>query len=122
MVCDLIDHNWWATGEDTAPADSAIAMSPAILEATNLLREFMFQKVYLVPPAKAEDSRVRFVIGRLFEHFTREPEAVPEELREIAARRGDEHECAVVDYIAGMTDRYALKIFTSIYVPRTWSA
>lgn len=122
MVCDLIDNNWWATGAGTPPREPVIAMSPPILAATNLLREFMFQKVYLVPPAKDEDSRVRFVIGRLFEHFTRQPEAVPEDLRAIAARRGDEHECAVVDYIAGMTDRYALKIFTSIYVPRTWSA
>jgi dGTPase len=122
MVCDLIDHNWWATGEEAPPAHPVIAMSPAILEATNLLREFMFQRVYLASPAQDESSRVRFVIGQLFEHFMRNPDAVPAELRTISQRRGDEHVCAVVDHIAGMTDRYALKAFTSIYVPRMWSA
>ncbi len=121
MVCDLIDHNWWATGAYAAPDQAIIGMSPGVLEATNLLREFMFQRVYLASPAKDEDSRVRFVIRQLFEHFMRHPEAVPAELREISERRGDEHECAVVDYIAGMTDRYALKVFAAIYVPRTWS-
>jgi dGTPase len=97
-------------------------MSPAILEATNLLREFMFQRVYLASPAQDETSRVSFVIAQLFEHFMRQPDEVPLELRMISRRRGDEHVCAVVDHIAGMTDRYALKVFTATYVPRIWSA
>ena len=122
MVCDLIDHNWWATGEEAPPVHLVIAMSPAILEATNLLREFMFQRVYLASPAQDETSRVSFVIEQLFEHFMRHPDEVPLELRMISRRRGDEHVCAVVDHIAGMTDRYALKVFTAIYVPRIWSA
>ncbi len=121
MVTDLIDHNWWATGESPRPVEPLIAMSAAVLEATNMLREFMFTHVYLVSPAKDEDSRVRFVIEQLFDHFTRFPDEVPADLRAISAARGDEHACAVVDYIAGMTDRYALKIFNAIYVPRTWS-
>lgn len=121
MVCDMIRHNWWATGEDAPPADPIISMSPPILEATNLLREFMFRAVYLASPSKDENSRVRFVIDQLFEHFMHTPETVPADLREISERRGDTHEAAVVDYIAGMTDRYALKVFNAIYVPRTWS-
>ena len=105
MVCDLIDHNWWATGEGDAEGDAVITMSPAIREATNLLREFLFTHVYLASPAKDEDSRVRFVIEQLFDHFMRYPEAVPAELRELSERRGDVHECDVVDYIAGITGR-----------------
>ncbi len=121
MVSDVIENNWWATGEDERPTEAVFGMSPAVLDATNVLREFMFARVYLASPTADQDSRVRFVIERLFEHFTRHPDAVPSELRAIAERRRDSHTCAVVDYIAGMTDRYALKIFNSIYVPRTWS-
>ena len=122
MVRDVIDHNWWATGEGGQPVAGVIMMSPAVLDATNALRDFMFARIYLAPPVMNEDSRVHFVIERLFEHFTRHPEAVPADLREGAVRRGDAPSCAIVDYIAGMTDRYALKIFNTVYVPRTWSA
>ena len=122
MVCDLIDYNWWATGEAEPPDERAIGMSPAIREATNELREYMFSHVYLTSPAKDEDSRVRFVVEQLFAHFMRHTEEVPADLRAIADRGGDAPECAVVDHVAGMTDRYALKVFNAIYVPRTWSA
>jgi dGTPase len=121
MVCDLIDTNWWATGEDAAPEPRTITMSPAILEATNTLREFMFANVYMTGPAKEDDHKVYFVIERLFSHFTDHPDALPSELLAICERHSDNVECAVVDYIAGMTDRYALRVFNQIYVPRTWS-
>ncbi|HEX6290306.1 MAG TPA: deoxyguanosinetriphosphate triphosphohydrolase, partial [Herpetosiphonaceae bacterium] len=121
MVCDLIDNNWWATGEGTPPESRTITMSPAILEATNTLREFMFANVYVTGPAKEDDHKVYFVLGQLFTHFMQHPEALPAELLAICDRHGDNVECAVVDYIAGMTDRYALKVFNQIYVPRTWS-
>ena len=122
MVCDLIDNNWWATGETEPPADATIGMSEVVLEATNALREFMFSEVYLAAPVNNEDSRVSFIVARLFEHFTNHPEDVPAPLRAISANRGDEPVRAIVDYIAGMTDRYALKVFNAIYVPRIWSA
>jgi dGTPase len=61
------------------------------------------------------------VIGQLFAHFMQHPEQLPADLRAICDRHGDNVECAVVDYIAGMTDRYALRVFNQIYVPRTWS-
>jgi len=72
-------------------------------------------------PAKEDDHKVYFVIERLFSHFTNHPDALPSALLAICERHSDNVECAVVDYIAGMTDRYALKIFNQIYVPRTWS-
>jgi dGTPase len=121
MVCDVIDTNWWATGEGTPPQPQTITMSPAVLEATNALREFMFANVYLTGPAKEDDSKVYFVIGQLFSHFMQHPGQLPADLRAICERHGDNAECAVVDYIAGMTDRYALRVFNQIYVPRTWS-
>jgi dGTPase len=122
MVCDLIEHNWWATGEGAQPEEPVIGMSPAVLEATNQLREYMFANVYLVAPAKAQDSRIRFVIEQLFDYFVQHPDAVPEDLRRIGQTRGEAHEVSVLDYIAGMTDRYALKTFDAIFVPRIWSS
>ena len=122
MVCDLVEHNWWATGEDTPPPEPVIGMSPVILQATNELREYMFANVYLAGPAKGEDSRIRFVIEQLFTHFLSHPEAVPADLRRIAEARGEAPECSVLDYIAGMTDRYALRLFDLIFVPRIWSS
>lgn len=121
MVCDMIDFNWWATGEEPAPADGLIAMSPAILEATNAVREYMYANVYLRGPAKTDDDKVRTLIGQLYHYFVAHPERIPEDLRSIGAARGEPIERAVVDYIAGMTDHYALKTFNDLYVPRTWS-
>jgi dGTPase len=121
MVNDLIVTNWWASGLAAAPAERRIRMSDEILAATNRLREFMYQDVYLSPRAKAEDDKVRFVIEALYEHFTTHSEQVPAELRQIGAQRGEAPARAVVDYIAGMTDRYALEVFNRLCVPRTWS-
>ena len=121
MICDMIDFNWWATGDGTPPDPPLIGMSPPILQATNGLREFMFRNVYRSDAAKA-DEQVRFVIEHLYRHFIARPEGIPEPLRRIAASRGEPIAQAALDYIAGMTDRYALKVFSSVFVPRTWGA
>jgi dGTPase len=122
MICDLIDFNWWATGEGTPPEQRELSMSPTILAATNALREFMYQHVYLTSAAKEDDGKVRLMIGLLYNHFLAHPDQLPELLRRINQARGEPIERAVVDYIAGMTDRYALKVFNDLYVPRTWGA
>jgi len=122
MVCDLIDHNWWATGETSPPAVLELSMSPTILQATNMLREFMYQNVYLGSPAKADDGKVGLMIDLLYRHFLTHPEQLPTDLLKINRTRGEPIERAVVDYIAGMTDRFAIKVFNDLYVPRTWSA
>ncbi len=121
MVCDMVDFNWWATGEGTSPDPPVIGMSASILEATNALREFMFRNIYVNSPAK-EDDKVQFIIEQLYRHSVAHPEAISADLRRIVENRGEPHEQAVVDYIAGMTDRYAIKVFNTLYVPRTWEA
>jgi dGTPase len=122
MICDLIDYNWWATGGGAPPDPPLLAMSPATLAATNALREFMYTAVYLDSRAKADDGKVRTLIDLLFHHFMEHPEQLPEDLRRINREREEPTERAVVDYIAGMTDRYAIKVFNDLYVPRTWGA
>ncbi len=104
MVCDIIDRSWSATGlvEGAAPA---ITMSPAVLEAANALREFLFENVYEVQTARAETERARQVVRFLYHYFMQNPVSLPGE-----HARGGDVERGVVDYIAGMTDNYALSL------------
>jgi dGTPase len=122
MVSDLITHNWWATGEGQQPETPLIGMSPEILAATNNLRDFMYREVYLNKRAKTEDDKVRYVIETLYAHFLKHPEQIPDDLQRINQQRQEPVERAVVDYIAGMTDRYALEVFKKIFIPKTWGA
>lgn len=122
MVSDLIRHNWWATGEEAPPDPPLIGMSPPILAATNLLRDFMFRTVYQDQRARAESEKARFIIETLYAHFVRYPEQIPEELQRINQQRGEPIERMVVDHIASMTDRYAIASFKRIFIPRTWGA
>ena len=122
MICDLIDHNWWASGDGSPPDPPLLAMSQPVLEATNALREFMYRHVYLDSRAKEDDSKVRIMIEMLYMHFLEHPEELPQDLQRINHQRAEPAARAVVDYIAGMTDRYAIKVFNDLYVPRTWGA
>jgi dGTPase len=120
MVCDLIDTNWWATGDGPAHEPFELTMSPAILTATNSLREFMYQNVYLGSAAKTEDHKVDLIIHLLYTHFMNHPERIPADIMANVKKRDEPLRQAVVDYVAGMTDRYATQIFQDIYIPRTW--
>lgn len=120
MVQDLVEHNWWASGEGTPPSPPTLTMSATVLAATNALREFLFQTVYTSSRAKEDDAKVVTMIEWLYGYFLRHPEALPAELLRLTQARHEPIERAVVDYIAGMTDRYAIKVFQAYAVPRTW--
>lgn len=95
-----------------------ICMSAKVSGDMNELRNFMFKNVYRIPVALAEERKVRGMINRLFKYYSERPEELPNEYREIAYNEGIEN--AVCDYIAGMTDRYALKVYQNIFLPRSW--
>ncbi|NJN68286.1 MAG: deoxyguanosinetriphosphate triphosphohydrolase [Chloroflexaceae bacterium] len=120
MVQDLIACNWWATGEAPPPDPLRLTMSRPVLDATNELREFLFQHVYLSDRAREDDDKVMRLIELLYTHFLNHPEHLPPDLLHINQQRQEPVERAVVDYIAGMTDRYAIKVFNLRFVPRTW--
>jgi dGTPase len=122
MVNDLIEHNWWATGAGDPPEPALIGMSTEVLAATNQLRDYMYREVYLNERSKGEDEKVRFIIETLYGHYLKHPEQIPPDLLAISERRGEPVERAVVDFVAGMTDRYALAVFKKIFVPKTWGA
>ena len=107
MVSDIIENSWTARSHDRIITDKPnIRMSPQILEATNLLREFLFERVYNVQSAQEEARRAREAIYLLYHHFKEHEKELPPEYRTY----GDDTERRVVDYIAGMTDQYATRL------------
>ncbi|MCL6634337.1 MAG: deoxyguanosinetriphosphate triphosphohydrolase [Peptococcaceae bacterium] len=110
MVLDLIHTNW------NEPA--VIKMSPSVQAATDRLREFLFCHVYIGSEAKREESKARHVVQRLYQHFKENPDALPGEYLQRA--RADGVERAVCDYIAGMTDRFAIRVYQRFFLPLPW--
>jgi len=105
MVCDIIECSWTARG-NSITANPTIAMSPRVLEATNTLRDFLFNRVYNVRSAQEESERAREVVRLLYQYFNEYEDRLPPEYRFYS----NETERRVVDYIAGMTDQYALRM------------
>jgi len=105
MVCDVIDYSWAATGYNTGDSPT-IGMSSQVLEATNNLREFLFERVYNLHAAQKEAERAREVVHLLYKYFNEHIDKLPPEY----SFYSDEPERRVVDYIAGMTDQYALRM------------
>ena len=104
MVCDIIDRSWSATGlvDGESPV---IAMSPGVLEAADSLRQFLFENVYEVQTAREETDKAKQVLRFLYRHFIENPDSLPSDW---ASEEGVERR--VVDYIAGMTDNFALGV------------
>ncbi|MDQ2965625.1 MAG: deoxyguanosinetriphosphate triphosphohydrolase, partial [Chloroflexota bacterium] len=109
MVYDVIVNSF---------GKAEVGLSPEVLEATNALRDWMFQNVYLAGPAKTEDEKAQGVLLALLEHFQAHPDRMPPEYQAIAAADGAKR--AVADYVAGMTDAYALDTYESLFVPAAW--
>jgi dGTPase len=102
LVADVID----ATGEG-----DEIRQSPEIGTAFLRLRRFMFQSVYLAPPAGDEADRAGNVVQALFRHFHDHPDLMPPSPERDAVTRTS-------DFVAGMTDRYALRAYREAFMPR----
>ena len=100
LIHDLVERSE-AAGDIVQGERAARAMSE--------LRTFMFEHVYLGPEARREHAKIEGVIRTLFDHYCEHPEAMPESEGDLAQR--------VTDYIAGMTDRYCIRMFEAISVP-----
>jgi dGTPase len=96
----------------------AVEMNDEVLEALDELREFLFQQVYTSAVVKREAERAGHVVSELFRHFVTHPEAMPLEYQDDSRDEGVERR--VADYIAGMTDSYAINIFQELFVPKMW--
>jgi dGTPase len=109
LVCDAIMVSREA---------GAVVLSPEVETALRDLRSFMFERVYRNPVAKGEESKAKDMLRRMFEYYVNHPEALPEDFQPQLSFDGMER--TVCDYIAGMTDNYAVDKFTQIFIPMGW--
>ena len=79
----------------------------------------MYEMVYKNPKAKSEESKVQEILSGIFEYYAKNTEKLPEEYIAIAEQDGISR--AVCDYVSGMTDTYAVYIFSSIFIPGAWT-
>jgi dGTPase len=96
---------------------SEIRMSDEILQATLALRTFLFEAVYENPRATAEFQKATGILGGLWEKLR----ARPEPYLDAATIEAEGLDAATRDFLAGMTDRYAVALFEEFFVPRSWS-
>ena len=110
LVCDLIF---------TSREAGAICLTPPVDQALKDLRSFMFERVYRNPEAKGEESKAKAMLQQLFEYYISHPDALPDDFQPQLSFDGMER--TVCDYIAGMTDNYAVRKYTEIFVPAGWN-
>jgi len=106
LVSDIIESSWDVRICDIIKEEPAIKMSPLVLTSANALRDFLFERVYNPRSAGAESQQAEEVVRFLYRYFNEHDDKLPAEYRlysDTTARR-------VVDYIAGMTDQYALRL------------
>ncbi|MFZ0491825.1 MAG: deoxyguanosinetriphosphate triphosphohydrolase [Acidimicrobiia bacterium] len=98
---------------DESVEQGQVVMAPEVLETMQVLRDFMFERVYLRPESRPQQQRAIAVIRHLVDHFIEHPEEVPDSYRVDDA---DDVERAI-DYVSGMTDRYALRKHDRLFRP-----
>lgn len=109
MICDIVKNS---VGKND------IIMSDEVQKATNKLREFMFSNVYIGSSAKMEDRKAQHLIEKLYEYYMVNKDKLPAESRQMLEKEEDYR--VVCDYIAGMTDKYAMYIYGEIFIPKSW--
>lgn len=83
------------------------------------LHQFLFAQVYTNPVAKSEETKVLGIVKGLYDYFYENPDRMTEEYLQIAQKEGKSR--AIVDYIACMTDHYAITTYSNLYIPKAWS-
>ncbi len=97
-----------------------ISMKPEIEQAMKELRKFLFERVYSNPVAKGQEKQAEHLVAYLYEYYQKEPGKLPEEFRVLIHEKGERPERVVCDYIAGMTDRFAVSKLKEIFIPMRW--
>lgn len=85
----------------------------------DMLHNFLYESVYKNPVAKSEETKVLGIVEGLFKYYLKNPEKMSPEYLKIAENEGKIR--AIADYIAGMTDHYAITVYSDIYIPKAWS-
>ncbi len=107
LVASVIEHG-----------PEKIDFMPEIRKAHDDLRAFMFEKVYTNPAAKQEECKAELLVKKLYSFFIENSNLLPQEYQDIM-KKTDNHR-AVCDYISGMSDEYAVDLYTELFVPKFW--
>lgn len=91
---------------------------PEIADAMERLRDFMFEAVYRNPKAKSEEKKAVEILGALYDYYMKHPEKIPADFQPQLSFDGIER--TICDYIACMTDQYAIYKFSEIFIPAAW--
>lgn len=94
-----------------------ISMSKQTEDTMNLFRRFMFEKVYLAPDLIPDRNKGAYVVKHLFGYFMEHPD----QMEETAHINGFYSTQDVVDYVAGLTDNYAIELFKKLFIPKMWN-
>ncbi len=95
-----------------------ICLSPRIADALQELRSFLFERVYRNPVAKGEEVKAKDMLRKLYDYYIHHPDKIPADFQPQLSFDGMER--TVCDYIAGMTDNYAVDKYTEIFIPTGW--
>jgi len=109
MILDLICEN---------EGKNQIRQSEAFSQAMGALRDFMFKRVYTDPTAKAEEGKAKGIIEALYEYYYDHIDEIPPEF--LLHMEQDGKTRVTADYIACMTDRFAVRTYQALFVPKSW--
>lgn len=107
MIGSIIDNS-----------EDDIVMADEVWGAFDRLHTFMFERLYFNPIAKNEEKKVDAFVSRLFAYYIGHPETLPPEFRTICETEGAPR--AACDYIAGMTDTFAVQMYNELFIPQGW--
>ncbi len=111
MILDIVENSM---------GKNQVLMSQPVLEATNALRAFLFEKVYREGWREAEEMRCDHVIRALYGYYMEHPGEMPAEYVAIGVQEGTWR--GVADFLASMTDRYAIRLYVKLFVPSGFPA
>lgn len=111
LITDIIRES---SGKNT------ISMSDEIKEAFSKLRQFLFQTVYIGSTAKEQEDKAKHIVSELYKYYINDLDKLPMGYIE-RLEMGDSEKQIVCDYIAGMTDRYAIHAYMELFFPKSWN-
>lgn len=95
-----------------------IDFEPEIRKAHDSLKAFMFERVYTNPAAKQEEAKAELLVKKLYSYYIENSKKLPDEYKSIMKKTDADR--AVCDYISGMSDEYAVDLYTELFVPKFW--
>ena len=116
MRIDLLVRSMVATSQGT----NNVALPADLAQVLRELRSYLFENVYVNQLHRRERSKIQGMLQLLHEHYISNPEELPEDIRARVQSGAEDKTRAATDYIAGMTDRFAMKRFEEIFMPAAW--